>query len=155
MAVTVVACQTQKKAISDNKEYVPYAKFKNDTLNYLKANFEENKNFYIGKPVKTILDDLEIPVLTSRRSGSMKDRNISELSLIFISWVELDKRTEHDLYIYFQESIPFSELDVLIKDKREKYDDPVARMAWTELDAEFYGSRIIKDIQVVKFEARE
>ena len=53
-----------KSMAGDNPNYKSFASFSNDSLGYLKCNFDEN-DFYIGKTVKTLLDDLEIQVKCS------------------------------------------------------------------------------------------
>ena len=49
---------------NDNPDYKPWKSFNNDSISYLKENFD-NSEYYVGKPLKCLLDDLEIQVKCS------------------------------------------------------------------------------------------
>jgi len=121
-----------------------------DTLSYLKTNFDTNKAFYIGKPVSTLLDDLELPVLSSDYTPPLVDQ-VFDVSLDFISTSEVFKRIENkgkivSIIITFDKAI--LENDIVVLDAQIKAVYPNNLGDWTPFDKTFYGSRIIKDIQV-------
>lgn len=49
---------------NQNPNYRNFESYEKDSVQYLKENFQNN-DFYIGKTVKTLLDDLEIQVKCS------------------------------------------------------------------------------------------
>ncbi len=147
IAINVIACHTQKKAISGNKNYISYSKFNNDTLKYLKTNFENNKAFYIGKTIKTLVDDSEINVLSLSPLVPKKDQKVYGVSLFFVNNNEKsDKIYEggglYCIIVNFQEGI--SGAEVFSKEN--------STGVWNPSGASFYGERIIKDIEVVHYE---
>lgn len=44
---------------NDNPNYKTWNSFNNDSISYLKENFD-NSEYYVGKPLKCLFDDLEI-----------------------------------------------------------------------------------------------
>jgi len=121
-----------------------------DTLSYLKANFDTNKAFYIGKPVSTLLGDLELPVLSSEPSDLISNQ-VTVFSLDFISTSESFKRSENQgkevlMYITLNQAIPSADIYALFNQIKVAYPNNIGD--WTPLESAFYGGRIIKDIQV-------
>ena len=49
---------------NDNPDYKPWNTFNNDSISYLKENFD-NSEYYVGKPLKCLFDDLEIQIRCS------------------------------------------------------------------------------------------
>ncbi|MBD0724102.1 hypothetical protein B6A10_02815 [Flavobacterium sp. L1I52] len=50
-------------SIAKNPNYKEFRYFKGDTLKYLLINFNtKNQNYYIGKPLNVLLNDLELPI---------------------------------------------------------------------------------------------
>ncbi len=49
-------------AAQAQQDYRPWKDFEGDTLRYLKANFEDNKNRYIGQPFERVINDYELPL---------------------------------------------------------------------------------------------
>ena len=122
-----------------------------DTLSYLKTNFDTNKAFYIGKPVSTLLGDLELQVRSNDVTPNIDAGTIIDFSLLFISTTESFRRRENNgkivyVQITFNQPVLESDLDVLYGQVRATYPNNI--FDWNPLDATFYGSRIIKDIQV-------
>ena len=44
----------------------PLSEFGTDTIRYMRANFEENKSRYIGRPLGLLLDDLDVKIVGFR-----------------------------------------------------------------------------------------
>jgi hypothetical protein len=64
--VTLASCGTfQKSNPSAGKaQYISLAKTGNDTTLYVQHNFINGKSKYIGKPLRVLLEDLEIPIVS-------------------------------------------------------------------------------------------
>ncbi len=161
LVVIVIACHTQKTAISGNTNYTPYTKFKDDTLSYLKTNFDNNKNFYIGKPLKVLLNDLEIlPISMTdffpNKFGSKK--NTIGVELKFFTREQYEYRIKNEkgslplyMFIDFQEAIPIEVSRDVRRENSNKVDEQYVfndkynpNSTYTKLN----GEQIIKDIRV-------
>lgn len=57
LALTLFSCKSYKPA-SGNPYYKPLKEFKGDTLAFYKYNFEEHKDFYIGKEMSYMINDM-------------------------------------------------------------------------------------------------
>lgn len=105
-----------EKEIVNNPEYIPLPNFNGDTLKYLTTNFLKQKEFYQGKELNVLLQDLELPVKEFTTGVSAIDINISpSLSLNFykrdIKESKIrDKKNPLVLYVIWQ--IPLPEKDV-------------------------------------------
>lgn len=55
LTLSVVSCRTYK---SQNPDYKSLKEFGTDTLEFYKYNFEKNKDFYIGKEMSYIINDI-------------------------------------------------------------------------------------------------
>lgn len=65
-ALLVTACATSRSRREDREDvphYQAWARFGTDTATYLEQNVNARKYYYIGKPFKVLLDELELPVL--------------------------------------------------------------------------------------------
>ena len=58
LLVSVVSCKTSQKIKSENPNYKPLEYFGTDTLAFYKYNFEEHKDFYIGKNFSVLINDM-------------------------------------------------------------------------------------------------
>ena len=58
LLVSVVSCKTSQKIKSENPNYKPLEYFGTDTLAFYKYNFEEHKDFYIGKKFSVLINDM-------------------------------------------------------------------------------------------------
>lgn len=67
-----------------NTFYKPFSEFNGDTLQYLKYNFVEHKDQYIGKTFPVLYHDLEIPVKSSVAGSDPNNGNASP-SIILVS----------------------------------------------------------------------
>lgn len=71
--------------ISAQGPYKTLQECKNDTLQYIAYNFEQNKSRYIGKKMQVLLDEIDIPLMTKfimiGDTGPWAGNKIRELSL--------------------------------------------------------------------------
>ncbi len=160
---STVVCATGMMASNENPNYVPFARFNNDTLAYVKANFENNKDFYIGKPVSVLLNDFEIPVLSGNSSPSFRVY-FNDVRLFFVGYEQ--RRNECASIVCtvsFTQEYPDVELiEQLYESIIPGFSEQPARLLepgeaniydWTPKHAAFYGSRIIKDIEITNYKA--
>ncbi|WP_088656347.1 hypothetical protein [Geofilum rhodophaeum] len=67
-----------------NPDYKALAVFDNDTLEYVKYNFFENQQFFVGKPLKVLFKDLEATIVTFTPNSLINPMNMSDgVSLTF------------------------------------------------------------------------
>ncbi len=62
--ILVLSCTTTRTTTINKvtvPKYVRFSKFNKDTAAYIKQNFENRKQYYIGKEFKVLLNDLELP----------------------------------------------------------------------------------------------
>ena len=57
LALALFSCKSYKPA-SENPNYKPLEYFGTDTLAFYKYNFEEHKDFYIGKKFSVLINDM-------------------------------------------------------------------------------------------------
>ena len=143
---------------SGNTVYKLYSTFNKDTLGYLKTNFETNKAFYIGKPLSTLLGDLELPVLSSTPSFHLYDP-VNNLSLYFIptneKWNRMNKKGKFVyISVTLSQPIPAADIYALIKQVKVAYPSYSSFQLcdWETLQQSFYAPRIIQDIQVYQID---
>ncbi|HTN22197.1 MAG TPA: hypothetical protein VL125_17095 [Pelobium sp.] len=148
----ITCCGMQNRGINlkyntNMKEdgYQPLSDFKNDTISYIKDNFIKHKSNYIGKEIKNLLNDLELPIK--------------------IYYLGIDPNVEQYYYITFQ-FYNDSEVDDKVRNKVDPLilniflENPVkttiplsiykkANKNWTKDASEFWETQKIKDIEMV------
>lgn len=76
-----IACKSRKEIIPietlKNPNYKALKEFDRDTLRYLNTNFVAHKDFYIGKKLQVLLDDLELPINYYHFTSSIHEKNLS------------------------------------------------------------------------------
>ncbi|MCD8186535.1 MAG: hypothetical protein LUD68_08885 [Rikenellaceae bacterium] len=131
-------CFSQTRSIQD------YGKTFQDTLLYLKYNFEDNKEKYIGQTVKSVLDDYELPFLRVYPSGDSFDAYDPQLRGLNISFLSSRRARElsregignHTLLLLFD--IDEVRLEPHLQ-QIQKINDPKS-------EAYYFKDYIIKDI---------
>jgi len=130
----------------NNPNYKPLNKFEGDTLKYLQTNFLlVNKDFYKGKPLSLLLNDLEIDV-KAYSGASGRDLNFQEsLILSFYSRKQekikiQEKKNPLVLIIEWEVQLPQQKIVELLRKNDAR---------WTEEEKNYYGQQIIKDIGMV------
>ncbi len=162
LVLMTVACATSKKNTNGNSDYIPFEKFNNDTLTYLKTNFENNKDFYIGKPVSVLFGNFELPVLSGNPSPSHRVY-FDNVNLYFVSYEHSrDECASIICTVSFTQEYPHTELTTLYESIIPGFSKQPARLLnrgeaniydWTPKHAVFFGSRIIKDIEITNYKA--
>jgi hypothetical protein len=113
-----------------------------DTLNYLKQ-FEANKANYIGQPFSKLLNDMtQIQPKTVWPAPNFKNKNYNyETSFNFCD-VEFSFYNAINLRIEWQTPISRS---------NSKYYEDLNQFYFTNDEKSFYGSKIVKDIKVYRY----
>ncbi|WP_017257909.1 hypothetical protein [Pedobacter arcticus] len=113
---TIIKDKQIEKEISNNPKYIPLSHFNGDTLKYLTTNFTSHKEFYQGKGLNVLLQDLELPVKEFKTGVNARDINISPgLSLKFYNRDIEEKKIKerkNPLVLYVIWQIPLPEDDV-------------------------------------------
>lgn len=112
-----------------------------DTLNYIKQ-FEVNKVNYIGLPLSKLLNDMTLikpKTIWPYSGGRVKTKTIG--SMFKFSDMDYSFHNAISLLIYWQDDIPRSQTE---------YYEQKNAFYFTNDERIFYGSKIIKDIQVFR-----
>jgi hypothetical protein len=145
---------TTTNSISEETTTVPkYQKlntFKgttNDTLAYVRTSIINRKSKYIGKELKVLLNDLELPINNYTIGGSNLRGISPSLSLEFYpnNVLELKRQARIDpviLVIIWETPLSKDDiLPILLKSKG----------VWTNDEQEYYGKQKVKDIGLVDY----
>jgi hypothetical protein len=142
---------------NDNPDYKPWNTFNNDSISYLKENFD-NSEYYVGKPINELLSDLEIQV---KRADFMPnvwgDKKVDFATLYF----EADKIVSRAIIIerrgksLLKLHVSFEPVDAY---EYDSYDSSLRKARnnnevnkdtrWEMFDKAFLGNRIITKISV-------
>ena len=141
----LTACSVVKPM--KNKSYSSFKKFNNDTLQYVKFNFYERKNLYIGKELNVLLSDFEMPVKSYTSHFLYNDLTGMSIS-VFESNIERMKnisthKKSHNIIIVFEKSIPFENVSTMLRKNEGN---------WTKDEKEFFGKQIVKDIDLMDYD---
>ena len=142
---------------NDNPDYKPWKSFNNDSISYLKENFD-NSEYYVGKPINELLNDLEIKV---RRADFMPnvwgDKKVDFATLYFetdkvVSRAIIIERRGNSLlklHVSF-EPVDGSEYDSYDTSLRKARNNNEVNKdtKWEMFDKAFLGNRIITKISV-------
>jgi len=129
----------------------PYSKwknFKNDSLGYLVKNFVDRKGAYKNKPLDTLLDMLELPVLSYNTMSSYPpyEKEVRGMRLRFENDLSIHRKLELRkspvlLNIYFKKPLEAEEVHAfVIKNK----------VSWTPAVRSFFQNHVVEDIEIVK-----
>ena len=134
-----------------NQNILPYEKWqdlKGDTLAYLVNDFVNRKDFYINKPLSTLLKDFELPIINHSPNFSYPPKGNNLLAITFK--FEKDevfhhkfklKKVPNILIVYLESSLTNDE----VADFYRK-----TKLPWSKELVAFFGNEIIKDVQKVK-----
>ncbi len=142
---------------NDNPDYKPWNSFNNDSISYLKENFD-NSEYYVGKPLKCLFDDLEIQIRCSdfypAFFGDKKLRSAVfyfEASRVVSKAIILEKRSKAlvKMHVFFEpvDKRIFDEYDLAVRgarNRKEVNDDS----RWEMFDKGFLENFIITKISV-------
>ncbi|QLC64769.1 hypothetical protein LPB248_00270 [Flavobacterium sp. LPB0248] len=129
-----------------NPYHKPLAEFKGDTLKYLQTNFLSDKEFYMGKELNVLLEDLELDIKDYSNGLSAKNINLSpDLSLNFYDAKAKNKKIKNKenpliLFVEWETPISASKVTALLKKNQGR---------WTADEKNYYGQFKIKEIGMV------
>ncbi len=132
--------QSKETTYPPNPNYKDLESFNNDTLEYVKANFYENQEFYVGKPLKVLFDDLEARIVSFTISSMINPIEKSDGVSLTIRYTkyEEEKTKYMKLIIKFDQLYDYD-------DALELYDSS-ADPNWGEAQEDFYKDFIVKEI---------
>jgi hypothetical protein len=156
LLIVLISCKSKQEILDSKQEtnvskynnpnYKSLQKFEGDTLKYLQTNFLlTNKDFYKGKPLSILLNDLEVEV-KAYSGASGWDLNFKEsLILSFYSRKQekikiKEKKNPLVLTIDWEVPLPQEKVVELLRKNQGR---------WTEEEKNYYGQQIIKDIGMV------
>lgn len=128
---------------------------KNDTLQYVAYNFEQNESRYIGKSMQFLLDEIDIPLMTKfimiGDTGPWAGNKINNLSLHYFPILLSYKKTGKVVYTV---SILFDPTSY--NHTRKEYqslflDEEGDSVPWNDQLYQFFKDYKIKDIHVHKY----
>lgn len=131
---------------SKNPNYKELKDFQGDTLKYLQTNFLEHKDMYIGKPLDSLLNNLEIDIKAYSNTYNSKNLNLSpDLILSFYSRYEekikiKNKKNPLVLTVQWEVALPQDKIIELARKNGGK---------WTVEEKNYYGQNTIKEIGMV------
>ena len=145
---------TTTNGISKETNTIPkYRKLKtfkgttNDTLAYMRTSIIDRKSEYIGKELKVLLNDLELPINNYTTAGSNLRGISPRLSLKFYpkNVEELKRQARIDpviLNIVWETPLPLDITDPMMFKNQG---------IWTNEEQEYYGKQIVKDIVLTNY----
>jgi hypothetical protein len=142
---------------NDNPDYKPWKSFNNDSISYLKENFD-NSEYYVGKTMNELFNDLEIQIRCSdfypAFFGDKKLRSAVfyfEASRVVSKAIILEKRSKAlvKMNVFFEpvDKRIFDEYDLAVRgarNRKEVNDDS----RWEMFDKGFLENFIITKISV-------
>ena len=119
----------------------------NDTLAYVRTSIINRKSKYIGKELKVLLNDLELPINNYTTAGSNLRGISPRLSLKFYpkNVEELKRQARIDpviLVIVWETPLPLDIIDPMMFKSQGK---------WTNEEQEYYGKQKVKDIGLTDY----
>jgi hypothetical protein len=154
LVITLSSCGIFQNSNSkgDQAKYISLAKTGNDTTLYVMHNFINGKAKYIGKPLKELLKDLEIPIVSYRLDVPVQNEfkgpwTYGSIKLSPYTIKEASKRFDANekpvsILISWPERLLDAPLDSV-------YD--MTKGKWTEASINFFQNTIIGDIRTVNY----
>ena len=137
------ACSVNESATQSPK-YVTLRKFNGDTAGYIRVNFKENKDRYIGKELGILLKDLQVPVKSYLFAPVPHKDSVHSISLSFYSRNESERRSDGpeevvNVIPIFQTMLPLKEMLTLARKNKTE---------WTKEEQRYFEHVIIKDVVI-------
>jgi len=136
--------------------YIPLASFNKDTLQYLKANFENQKAKYIGKPIGMIFNDLELEIKCGLRlnQSPRSKKYFAGVILLFYNLslnqsysLEKRRRLSEEMKnygLYIETEQPINSVDYITISRRDYANGNVD---WSNNRKIFFAPFIVKSIK--------
>lgn len=139
--------------------YVSFANSNNDTLQYLKNNFENQKTKYIGQPLSKIFNDLELKILdlfpinrVAPGMTGMDKRNIAGISLSFYNPSEYKRKTYEDRQYMKLYSVTIYTTTLLLRSEYKTISSINNLNLDTDVKALYSGNNyVVADIEVTPY----
>ena len=147
---TFLSCSQSKRIKVEKNTINPSLEsLGNDSLKYVKLNFIDKKDKYIGQPFNVLLRDLQIEIKSYLIGVNMKKRNEApDASFSFLDDETLTTKiinNEQPLLIHVRWERPLSmEFAVELARKTNR--------KWTKEVEKYYGKQIIKDLLLTDYE---
>jgi hypothetical protein len=149
--LTVSSCSAQKTAVQPVPG-IPVAPkcFQGDTLQYVQNCIMNHKDRYIGKPLDSLLRELEIPFSSIMNSVPHNNTAIVDRSILSFynpptTRIRVGNRTPKTVLLNFIWEKPMPSQVVFDLEKQSKFN-------WEGPLKEYIGKQVIKDIVLSKYE---
>jgi hypothetical protein len=147
VASLFIACSSKRYASRGTSlktgKYIRLKRFEGDTLQYVTRNFVNRKDKYIGKKLKELLKDVELPIRCYLFSTSVREPGkILSLSLFLYSRSEVSRRIDQGISpssIIIKWNTPLPEKRVFELVRKNKGE-------WTAEAVDYYGEQVIGDV---------
>ena len=122
---------------------IPLSKYKGDTADYIRHNFIENKQKYVGKELNTLLKDLGIPIKSYMFEVPWNNNDSIPCSTLqFQSFKEVCRRIDNrekpaNIIIQWKHCLPYD--SIMKRGVLNKFN-------WTAEDYRYYGKQIVGDV---------
>ena len=161
LALALFSCKSYKPA-SENPNYKPLEYFGTDTLAFYKYNFEEHKDFYIGKKFSVLINDMGYKSIADPNQEIVKQgEKYVVASRIYLEPFGVGlyslKDFSEKVIVYYDEDSCLKLKDFYeFKRKKKEYKGEETALTDEMLygDKYFFSDCVIKDIQVVRFDYR-
>ena len=161
LALALFSCKSYKPA-SENPNYKPLEYFGTDTLAFYKYNFEEHKDFYIGKKFSVLINDMGYKSIADPNQEIVKQgEKYVVASRIYLEPFGVGlyslKDFSEKVIVYYDENSCLKLKDFYeFKRKKKEYKGEETALTDEMLygDKYFFSDCVIKDIQVVRFDYR-
>lgn len=148
--ILLLSCSNIKKS-KNNSENINFAatqeNYKCDTVAYIKENFIQNKEKYIGKNIGILLNDLELPILKYNLGLDENLKDFYFISFRFFNDITIENRKEKKkdpliINIFLDKPVDINfPLSLSRKNKQQ----------WMQDEADFWDKQKIKDIGIVDY----
>lgn len=151
---TIQGCQDGNKQVAHSSiklqdstiktSVIPLKNFKQDTLEYLRENFVLNKQTYVNKPFKVLLDSLNLPIFKFYNVIASVDSPTQDSPGVIIDvYPEKFDNNKKPIYptnlmILFKKSIPLDSTLGLIK---------ITHLKWNKDAINFFQDRLVEKVQ--------
>lgn len=149
LSIAMIICLPGHKAVSQRTcSDIPLLHYIGDTLAYVKTNFIDQKDRYVGKPFTVLLKDMQIPVGSYLIAPGWSDyKHFKQLIFSFYPAGEMSSRITNDkkpliICIEFERKLLQDSAMVLRKQ---------GHGAWRPEEERFYGRSILKDIVLTDY----
>ncbi len=167
LTISFASCKTHKIK-SSNPDYKPLEYFGTDTLAFYKYNFEEHKDFYVGKEMSYIINDIGrdanmIPIFKYDKEYKASCTKGVYLFLEPRGDIYVSKKGYSDnVIIWLDKTEYFLEESYFEKRKKEKEifsKNKKAKDVQTELNHKlrdyFFSDKKVKDIEVFRIDTKD